>query len=115
MSTAPHDDNNHDRDDGDDERASTENAAAHLRAPVATLQYWRPRRMVCRADRRPPRPGTRRGADRGLRVLKGDAGTRRGGGPPLLPGPRAPRPPGSSPATRARPTRPPAARRRPNA
>jgi len=57
MSTAPHDDDDHDRDHGDDERARIENAAAHLRVPVATLQYWRSRRMVWRAARRRRGPG----------------------------------------------------------
>lgn len=38
MSTAPHDDNNYDRND---QPASIEQAAARLRVPVATLRYHR--------------------------------------------------------------------------
>ncbi|WP_281271778.1 hypothetical protein [Nocardioides immobilis] len=42
MSTAPnHDDDNnsHDCNRGDDERARIENSAAQLRVPVATIRY----------------------------------------------------------------------------
>jgi hypothetical protein len=48
MSTAPHEDNNHDRNDP---RASIEQAAARLRVPVATLRYWRTHRRLWRSQR----------------------------------------------------------------
>jgi hypothetical protein len=52
MSTAPHDDNNHDRND---QRASIEEVAARLRVPVRTIRYWRTHLMLRRAaqGRRP--------------------------------------------------------------
>jgi len=54
MSTAPHDDNNHDRND---QRASIEEVAARLRVPVPTLRYWLRGPMVWRADQRRRGPG----------------------------------------------------------
>lgn len=56
MSTGPHDDNNHSRNRGDDEKARMKEAAARLRVPVATLRYWRRHDILLRAERR-RRPG----------------------------------------------------------
>ena len=57
MSTGPHDDNNHGRNHGDEERAGMKEAAARLRVPVATLRYWRTHRTWSRAERG-RRPGS---------------------------------------------------------